>query len=163
MNGVVGRGREAAGDWFQSCANELFWFAALPGLSAGDHVLVVHVGTFGSFIGVALGAGGVLYSPDCHGLLGWLTRGQTTPEFDRQIFRLHEGLTGMPVESRWGYHVVCIDAIERGRPLDFDEVRQQISGYLELQVRRRDLQQYLLGLKERYDVQGLAEIEAAAG
>lgn len=97
------------------------------------------------------------------GDLGWLSRGQTTPEFDRQIFRLHEGLTAMPVESRWGYHVVCIDAIERGQPLGFDAVRQQISGYLELQVRQRELQQYLLGLKERYDVRGLAEIEAAAG
>ncbi|KZC43901.1 UNVERIFIED_ORG: rotamase, partial [Rhodanobacter sp. FW104-R5] len=40
------------------------------------------------------------------GDLGWLQRGQTTPEFDRQIFRLREGLAAFPVESRWGYHVV---------------------------------------------------------
>ena len=97
------------------------------------------------------------------GDLGWLARGQTTPEFDRQVFRLGEGLAGLPMESRWGYHVVVVDAIERGQPLGFEDVRRQISDYLELQVRQQELQQYLLGLQERYDVLGLAEIEAAAG
>ncbi len=96
------------------------------------------------------------------GELGWLQRGQTTPEFDRQIFRLREGLTAFPVESRWGYHVVSIDEIQPGEALDFEQVRVQISDYLELQVRQRELQHYLLGLKERYEVRGLEEIEALA-
>lgn len=96
------------------------------------------------------------------GELGWLQRGQTTPELDRQIFRLPEGLAALPVESRWGYHVVAIDERRPGEPLEFEAVRAQISDYLELQVRQRELQQYLLGLQERYEVRGLEEIEAAA-
>ncbi|TAL82453.1 MAG: rotamase [Rhodanobacter sp.] len=96
------------------------------------------------------------------GELGWLQRGQTTPEFDRQIFRLREGLAAFPVESRWGYHVVSIDEVQPGEALDFNAVRAKISDYLELQVRQRELQHYLLGLKERYEVRGLDEIEALA-
>ena len=101
-------------------------------------------------------------SRDAGGDLGWLERGQTTPEFDRQLFRLREGLAAFPVESRWGYHVVCVDALETGAQLTFEEARARISDYLELQVRQRELQQYLLSLQERYEVRGLDTIEAAA-
>lgn len=96
------------------------------------------------------------------GELGWLERGQTTPEFDRQIFRLREGLAAFPVESRWGYHVVCIDALESGEKLAFNQVQNRISDYLELQVRQRELQQYLQELQGRYEVRGLDAIEAEA-
>lgn len=101
-------------------------------------------------------------SKDEGGELGWLERGQTTPEFDRQVFRLRVGMAAFPVESRWGYHVVCVDAIESGEELAFDQVHQRISDYLELQVRQRELQQYLQELQERYEVRGLDAIEAEA-
>lgn len=94
------------------------------------------------------------------GELGWLQRGQTTPEFDRQLFRLRQGLAMFPVESRWGYHVVSVDAIEPGQPQPFAQVRQQIADYLELQARQSDLQHYLLELQQRHGVRGLEEIEA---
>jgi peptidyl-prolyl cis-trans isomerase C len=96
------------------------------------------------------------------GDLGWLERGQTTPEFDRQVFRLAAGLAAFPVESRWGYHVVQVDAIEAGTPLSFDDVQARIADYLELQVRQRELQHYLESLQAQYGVRGLAEIEALA-
>lgn len=101
-------------------------------------------------------------SKDAGGDLGWLQRGQTTPEFDRQLFRLPRGLAPFPVESRWGYHVVCIDAIEPGTPMPFDAVRKRIGEYLELQVRQREVQHYLVQLQERFGVSGLAQIEALA-
>ncbi|MBS0193457.1 MAG: peptidyl-prolyl cis-trans isomerase [Proteobacteria bacterium] len=96
-------------------------------------------------------------SKDEGGELGWLERGQTTPEFDRQIFRLREGLAGFPVESRWGYHVVNVDALASGEPQDYAAVRERISDYLELQVRQQELQHYLQDLQERYEVRGLED------
>ncbi len=101
-------------------------------------------------------------SKDQGGELGWLERGQTTPEFDRQIFRLRQGLAGFPVESRWGYHVVCVDEIAAGEAMAFEDVRMQISDYLELQVRQIELQHYLLELQDRFGVVGLKEIEELA-
>lgn len=97
------------------------------------------------------------------GELGWLQRGQTTPEFDRQVFRLREGLAGFPVESRWGYHVVEVLAIESGQAQSFEQARGRIADYLELQARQQDVQGYLARLRERYPVRGLDEIEAQAG
>lgn len=101
-------------------------------------------------------------SKDAGGDMGWLQRGQATPEFDRQVFRLREGLAGFPVESRWGCHVVRIDGIAGGEPLPFDEVRGRIADYLELQLRQQALQLYLQQLEHRYGVRGLDAIEALA-
>jgi peptidyl-prolyl cis-trans isomerase C len=101
-------------------------------------------------------------SKDGGGELGWLQRGQTTPEFDRQVFRLRQGMAGFPVESRWGHHVVVVDELQAGAPQDFEAVHAQIRDYLELQVRQREVQAYLLSLQERYPVRGLDDIEAQA-
>ena len=97
------------------------------------------------------------------GELSWLERGQTTPEFERQVFRLREGLAAFPVESRWGYHVVQVDEATPGHAQEFAEVRDRVADYLELQTQQIELQHYLLALQERYEVRGLDEIEAAAG
>ncbi|MDR1076022.1 MAG: peptidyl-prolyl cis-trans isomerase [Xanthomonadaceae bacterium] len=97
------------------------------------------------------------------GDLGWLQRGQTTPEFDRQIFRLREGLAAYPVESRWGHHVVDVVALAPGREQSFGQARQRISDHLELQLCQSELHHYMRGLMQRYAVRGLDEIEAAAG
>ena len=96
------------------------------------------------------------------GSLGWLQRGQTTPEFDRQVFRLGRGLGACPIESRWGYHVVSIDDLRPGEALGFEAVRERIFDYLELQARQCELQQYLRRLQQRYGVRGLGEMEAQA-
>lgn len=101
-------------------------------------------------------------SRDQGGELGWLERGETTPEFDRQLFMLREGLAGLTVESRYGHHVVMVDAIERGEAMAFDEARGRIAGYLDTQVRQNAIQQYLQQLEARYGVQGLDEFEALA-
>ncbi|MBB5016416.1 peptidylprolyl isomerase [Rehaibacterium terrae] len=101
-------------------------------------------------------------SKDAGGDLGWITRGQTTPEFERQVFMLREGLAGLTVESRYGHHVVRFEAIERGRPLTFEEAHPRIAQYLELQLRQNALHEYLMHLRADHEVRGLDEIEAQA-
>lgn len=101
-------------------------------------------------------------SRDDGGELGWVERGQTTAEFDRQLFMLRTGLAGLTVESRYGHHVVQVDEIERGAALAFDEAAGKIAAYLEAQVKQNALHQYLQILRERYRVTGLDELEAAA-
>ena len=101
-------------------------------------------------------------SKDQGGALGWIERGQTTPEFERQLFMLMPGFAGLTIESRWGHHVVCVDAIERGQPQSFDEAAEKIAIYLEAQVKQNAIHQYLQILRERYTVQGLEELEGGA-
>ncbi len=101
-------------------------------------------------------------SKDDGGDLGWITRGQTTPEFDRQLFMLRAGLASLTVESRWGHHVVFIDEISRGEPMSFEDCSTKIASYLELQAKQNALQQYIQILSEHYSVIGLTELEALA-
>lgn len=101
-------------------------------------------------------------SKDQGGELGWIERGDTTPEFERQLFMLKPGLAGLTVESRWGHHVVMVDAIERGALLSFEQAAPKIAAYLETQVRQNAIHQYLQILAERYGVRGLDELALEA-
>ena len=96
------------------------------------------------------------------GELGWIERGQTTPEFERQLFKLRQGLAGFTIESRYGHHVVWVDEIVLGATVEFTEAAGKIAAYLEAQVKQNALHQYLQILQERYKVVGLDELEAAA-
>lgn len=97
-------------------------------------------------------------SRDDGGELGWIERGQTTPEFDRQLFMLKPGLAGLTVETRYGHHVVQLDEIVRGESLAYSEAAGKIAAYLETQSRQNALQEYLQILQERYPVQGLDDL-----
>ncbi|MBS0487099.1 MAG: peptidylprolyl isomerase, partial [Proteobacteria bacterium] len=99
-------------------------------------------------------------SRDEGGELGWIERGDTVPEFERQLFMLASGLAGLTVETRYGHHVVHVDEIERGAPLSFAEAESKIAAYLETQVRQNAIQQYLNLLSERYGVRGLEHFDA---
>ncbi|MEZ5494309.1 MAG: peptidylprolyl isomerase [Pseudomonadales bacterium] len=94
------------------------------------------------------------------GDLGWLQRGQTTPEFDRQLFRLPEGLADFPLESRWGYHIARVDAVVQGEPLSFEAVQTTIANYLELQGQQMEIQHYLSALQARHGVRGWEHYDA---
>lgn len=101
-------------------------------------------------------------SRDAGGDLGWVQRGETVPEFERQLFMLRVGLAGLTVETRYGHHVVLVDTIERGAPLDYAQAQPRIAAYLETQTRQNAIHQYLQILRERYPVAGLDAMEAGA-
>ncbi|MNT91989.1 hypothetical protein D3C72_2331810 [compost metagenome] len=57
---------------------------------------------------------------------------------------------------------MTVDELETGQAQTIEQVHGQISDYLELQVRQREVQHFLQELSERYPVRGLTEIEALA-
>lgn len=77
------------------------------------------------------------------GSLGQISRGQTVPEFERVIWPLPVGVHNHLVESRYGWHLVRIDQRIEGRPLGYEQVRDDIRQYLLEQVTRRALRQFL--------------------
>jgi peptidyl-prolyl cis-trans isomerase C len=95
-------------------------------------------------------------SRDQGGELGWLERGDTVPEFDRQLFMLKPGLAGLTVETRYGHHVVEVLERIEGSALSFEEARSRIASYLETQARQNAVHQYLHILAEQYGVEGIA-------
>jgi peptidyl-prolyl cis-trans isomerase C len=62
------------------------------------------------------------------GNLGQLTRGQTTPEFERALTALTPGETcAEPVATRYGFHIIRLDRRHEGRTLPYEAVAARIA------------------------------------
>lgn len=94
-------------------------------------------------------------SKETDGNLGQLSKGQTTPEFERQLFMLEPGLAAHAIESRYGYHVVRVDRKIAGDPLPFEQVREKIVSYLTEQGNRRAVRQYIHELMDKATIEGI--------
>ncbi len=60
------------------------------------------------------------------GELGWLTRGQTDPQFEAAAFALKPGETSGIVTSQFGYHIIQVNSHEAARVRPFEEVRPEL-------------------------------------
>ena len=89
------------------------------------------------------------------GALGQLSKGQTVPEFERQLFRQPQGLVSQPLESRYGFHVVYVDQRIEGLQLPYDTVAQDIRRELYQRVWQKAVAQYLQTLVGAADIQGI--------
>lgn len=97
------------------------------------------------------------------GNLGQVSTGQTVPEFETALRGMAPGAVHpMPVETRYGLHIVRLDRRIDGEALPFDLVRDRIADYLDEAVRRRALQQYVSILAGRAEVAGV-DLAAARG
>jgi peptidyl-prolyl cis-trans isomerase C len=90
------------------------------------------------------------------GSLGQLSKGSTAEEFERQVFALQQGLCHVPIETRFGFHIVIVDRKIEGRPLPLDLVKDEIRNYLQHQVKQRALRNYLQQLMADASISGIA-------
>ena len=90
------------------------------------------------------------------GSLGQVSKGQTVPELERQLFTLAPGLASKPLESRYGWHVICVDQRIEGQPLPYEAVATAIRTQLQQGVWQKALVQYLQTLIGAADVRGIA-------
>ncbi len=66
------------------------------------------------------------------GALGQLSPGDTVPEFEAVLRTLQEDeITPAPVRSRFGYHIIRLDAVALGAMLPFDVVAPKIKSAIE--------------------------------
>jgi len=93
-------------------------------------------------------------SKKTEGQLGQISKGQTVPEFERQLFNCELGLVLQSLPSRYGVHIVFIDQRVEGRPLEFVMVKERISDYLNERVRRKAIAQYIETLIAKADIDG---------
>jgi peptidyl-prolyl cis-trans isomerase D len=57
------------------------------------------------------------------GELGWLSKGQTLPEFEKAAFSLQPGQTSGLVKTEIGYHIIQVAQHEQAHLLSFDEAK----------------------------------------
>ena len=90
------------------------------------------------------------------GNLGQLQPGQTTPEFESELYSMSPGyISSKPVESRYGIHIIHLHQRIEGRKLPFDAVRDRISNYLRDRVERIAIAQYIARLMSKIEVSGV--------
>lgn len=94
-------------------------------------------------------------SKETGGNLGQISRGQTTPEFERQVFALEEGLAPEPIESRYGIHIVVVARKITGRPLPYEQIREQVAAYLGEIRQRLAISRYIHRLIDEADIEGI--------
>jgi peptidyl-prolyl cis-trans isomerase C len=91
------------------------------------------------------------------GNLGQLTRGQTTPEFERALMALAPGeFCAEPVATRYGFHIIRLERKHEGRVLPYEAVAERTAAYLRETVRRRADAQYIARLASSARVEGIA-------
>lgn len=89
------------------------------------------------------------------GALGQISKGQTVPEFERQLLRLPAGLALQPLESRYGFHLVWVDRRIDGQRLPYEVVAGTIRAELNQRRWQVAVVQYLKGLISAADIQGI--------
>jgi peptidyl-prolyl cis-trans isomerase C len=90
------------------------------------------------------------------GNLGQLTKGQTTPEFERALVSLVPGeLCAEPVATRYGIHLIRLERKHPGRVMPYEAVAERIADYLRESVRRRADAQYIARLASAAVIDGI--------
>lgn len=67
------------------------------------------------------------------GELGWLDRGQTVPEFDKEAFSLAPGQTSGVIKTKFGYHILQVEDKKTAHERPLSEVKAEIVPVLEQQ------------------------------
>ncbi|MGH1419341.1 MAG: peptidylprolyl isomerase [Hyphomicrobiaceae bacterium] len=100
-------------------------------------------------------------SKDNGGMLGYFSRGQMVPEFEKTAFSLKKGEVSEPVKSKFGWHLIKLED-RRTKPLPtFEEVKEQIKNSLVYQRQQALTEDLRKKAKvDYYDLVVLTEIKA---
>lgn len=95
-------------------------------------------------------------SKDSGGLLGQLSSGDTVPEFEAALARMPEGsISPEPVQTRYGIHIIRLDARVTGEVLPFEAVLPRLREAHEKSAWLRASREYIAGLIKDADIVGL--------
>jgi peptidyl-prolyl cis-trans isomerase C len=87
------------------------------------------------------------------GDLGYFQPGQMVPEFNEVAFKLAPGAVSDLVESQFGFHIIKVADKQVARTVPLDEVRAQLSQYLETQNRQRETAAFVAALRAKSKVE----------
>jgi peptidyl-prolyl cis-trans isomerase C len=65
-------------------------------------------------------------------------------------------MTTLPVETRYGFHIIRLERKIAGEELPFEIVREKIAGYLGERAHRTAVAQYIARLAARANIEGVA-------
>lgn len=102
-------------------------------------------------------------SANVGGSLGWIGRGQMTPEFEKAAYALSKGQISGVVKTSDGFHIIRLDDKQDAHMKSLDEVKAQIEPVLKHQKAQQIAQRKADALVQQARAQGLDAAAAAQG
>lgn len=91
-------------------------------------------------------------SSDNGGDLGFISRGDTIPEFENVAFDLSVGAISEPVKSMYGYHIITVTERQEAEGEEFDKVRNKLADLIRQNKGRDDLIAWFEKVEEEADI-----------
>lgn len=144
-------------------------FAVTPGVDVGllrqraeGHLIELRASDTAAFTAAARALSNCPSGAD-GGHLGWLAAADCAPEFARELFGRSEiGVLPQLVHSRFGLHIVAVDAREPGRLPAFEQVRDAVAQQMRQRHQVSSLRQYLQTLAGDARLQGVVLQQATS-
>ena len=102
-------------------------------------------------------------SANVGGSLGWIGRGQATPEFEKVTFSLPKGQISDVVKSSDGFHIIRVDDKQDAHVKPLDEMKSVIEPIVKHQKAQAAAQKQAEDLLKQATAQGLDAAAAAQG
>jgi peptidyl-prolyl cis-trans isomerase C len=87
------------------------------------------------------------------GDIGYFSRGQLVPEFEKAAASLKVGELSAPVKTAYGYHIIKVTDKKAGPVLEFDRVKDIIAQRLSGERQKAAFDSYIEGLRKNYKVE----------
>lgn len=87
------------------------------------------------------------------GDLGYFSRGQMVPEFEKAALNLKVGELSDPVKTAFGYHVIKLTDRKEGPVVEFDRVKEMIRQKLANDKQKQVFDSYVANLDKKYKVE----------
>ncbi len=92
-------------------------------------------------------------SKDRGGDLGYFTRGQMVPEFEKAAFEAEIGKVVGPVQTQFGYHLILVEDKKERAEVSFEQVQGQIHDQLIQSRQQKAYSEKVEELKKKYGVE----------
>ena len=94
------------------------------------------------------------------GELGWFTKGQMVPEFEKAVFSLKPGEISQPVQTQFGYHIIQLEEVKPAHEQTFGDHRDHILGMLRNQRWQAQKQAWLNQLYQQSTIWKSPEVSS---
>ena len=94
------------------------------------------------------------------GDLGFFGKGQMDPAFEKAAFETEPGQTTGIVKTSFGYHIIKVTAKNEAKVTPFEEVKDQITGYLTQQKQRVFMAEFNKTVRENATIEYSAKEQA---